>query len=408
MTTRIKIVSRWALLLVSACTTTVLAQTSSVEERLQRLENELGALRKENQQLRSELGLEGRAGQTIVKPAGREPVLSVGGMLQAQADFGDKGDARFATDNDRFYLRRARINLQGKFLEEFDFRIEGEFAGSLGEASGNRAQLTDAYINWNRYSFANVRVGQFKTPFGYEQLAADPKLFTIERSLPNDRLTVGRQIGVQVAGDVLDKKISYATGVFNGSGVNTSANDNEHFMWAGRVAATAWEGKLGKDDAKLTVGVDAYSTKDTGLASQPSEFGFDSVPGGTRDNIFTGRRQAGGLDTQFHVGRLDFWAEYLRARYKATDRLPSSSFDTEGWYVMAGYFVVPKELQALLKYESFDPNLNVANNSTRTWTVGANYFLKGDDIKLQLDYLITSIYGQPTNDKVIVRLQTLF
>src|SRR5882672_1469453 len=164
------------------------AQTS-LEERLQRLEGEVGSLRKENQQLRSELGLEARAGQTIVKPAGREPTLSIGGLLQAQADFGDKGDARFTSGNDRFYLRRARINAQGRFLEEFDFRLEIDLAGTLAEATGTRAQLTDVYITWNHFDFANVRAGQFKTPFGSEQLAPDPRLFTIERSLVNDRLT---------------------------------------------------------------------------------------------------------------------------------------------------------------------------------------------------------------------------
>jgi hypothetical protein len=41
-----------------------------------------------------------------------------------QAEAGDKGDARFGNDNDRFYLRRARLNATGKFLEEFDFRLE--------------------------------------------------------------------------------------------------------------------------------------------------------------------------------------------------------------------------------------------------------------------------------------------
>lgn len=381
----------------------------STEDRLERLENEIGALRKENQQLRSELGLPGRAGQTIVKPAGREPTLSVGGLLQTQADFGDKGDARFTSGNDRFYLRRARLNIQGKFLEEFDFRLEGEFAGSLAEATGNRAQLTDAYINWNRFDFANVRVGQFKTPFGYEQLAADPKLFSIERTLANDRLTVGRQIGVQVGGDFLEKQLSYATGVFNGTGVNTSANDNDKFMWAGRLSGVAWQGKLIGQDAKWTVGADAFTTSDSNLSGQPSEFGFDLVPGGTKDNTFAGKRKAGGLDTQFHVGALDLWVEYLRQRFKPLDRVPSGSLDSEGWYVQAAYFVVPKTLQAVIKYDDFDPNLNIETNGTRTWTLGANYFIKADDLKIQLDYLITDIAGQPSqNKKLILRLQTLF
>jgi phosphate-selective porin OprO and OprP len=385
------------------------AQNTSLEERLQRLEGEVGTLRKENQQLRSELGLEGKAGQTIIKPAGREPVLSVGGLIQAQADFGDKGDARFTTGNDRFYLRRARINIQGKFLEEFDFRLEGEFAGSLAESSGNRAQLTDAYVNWNKYEYANVRVGQFKTPFGYEQLAADPRLFSIERTLANDRLTVGRQIGVQAGGDFFDKQVSYATGVFNGSGVNTNGNDNNQMMWAGRVSAIAWQGKLAGQDTKWTVGADAFSSKDANLPGQAGEFGFDLVPGGTKDNIFAGRRTAGGLDTQFHTGPLDLWVEYLRARFEATDRIPSRSFDTDGWYIQAAYFVIPKDLQALVKYDRFDPNLNLADNSTRTWTFGLSYFLKGDDLKLQLNYLVSDIDGQPSkNTKLILRLQTIF
>jgi phosphate-selective porin OprO/OprP len=226
MTTRLKPFRFGSIL--AACgglASSAVAQNLSLDERLQRLESEVGALRKENQQLRSELGLEGRAGQTLVKPAGREPTLSIGGLLQAQADFGDKDDTRFTSGNDRFYLRRARINVQGKFLEEFDFRVETDFAGSLSEGTGNRAQLTDAYINWNRFDIANVRFGQFKTPFGYEQLYADPRLPMIERTLVNDHLTVGRQIGVQVGGDLFDKQGSYATGFFNGTGVNTSANE---------------------------------------------------------------------------------------------------------------------------------------------------------------------------------------
>jgi phosphate-selective porin len=385
------------------------AQTSPIEERLQRLESEIGALRQENRTLRAELGLEGRAGQTIVKPAGREPTLSVGGMIQAQSDFGDKGDARFASANDRFYLRRARLNLQGKFLEEFDFRIEGEFAGSLGETTGNRAQLTDAYVTWNRYDFANVRVGQFKTPFGYEQLYSDPRLFTIERSLANDRLTASRQIGVQAAGDLLDKKVSYATGVFNGTGVNTSANDNDKWFWAGRVGAVAWQGKVAGQDARWSVGANAYTDTDNNLAGQAGEFGFDAVPGGARDNTFTGRRKAGGLDTQLHLGPLDLWFEYLRARFKPVDAIPSRSFDADGWYLQAAYFVVPKTLQAVVKYDAFDPNLSLAANGASTWTFGANWFLKADDLKLQFDYLLSDIDGVAAqNKKLLVRLQTLF
>ena len=89
--------------------------------------------------------------QGTVKPAGKEPTLTIGGFIQAQADVGDQGDTRFTNDNDRFYLRRARLNATGRFLEEFDFRLEVDLAGSLSNTSALRAQMTDGFINWNRY-----------------------------------------------------------------------------------------------------------------------------------------------------------------------------------------------------------------------------------------------------------------
>ena len=147
--------------------------------------------------------------QIVVQPAGKEVSLKIGGLVQVQADIGDKGDGRLTTADDRIYLRRARLNAIGTFLEEFDFKLEVDASGSLGNnptiSSNLRVQLTDCYINWNKYSRANIRGGQFKTAYGYEQIYLYLRLYTIERSLANDRLTLGRQIGVQVNGDFLDK-----------------------------------------------------------------------------------------------------------------------------------------------------------------------------------------------------------
>jgi len=62
-----------------------------------------------------------------------------------------------------------------------------------------------------------------------------------------------------------------------------------------------------------------------------------------------------------------------------------------------------------VKYDDFDPNLSLDANSTNTWTFGANWYLKADDIKLQFDYLITDIDGVPAkNRKLLLRLQTIF
>ena len=92
-------------------------------------------------------------------------------------------------------LYSARINVQGSFPEHFDFKAELDVAGGLGSASGVRAQATDLYTQWTRYPLAQLRAGQFKTPYGYEHLFSDTKTLTIERSLASDRIAPGARGG---------------------------------------------------------------------------------------------------------------------------------------------------------------------------------------------------------------------
>jgi len=344
----------------------------------------------------------------VIKPAGKEPTLTFGGLLQVQLDVGDRGDSRFANDNDRFYLRRARFNATGRFLEEFDFRLELDLAGSLSNTASLRAQMTDGFINWNRYPGANVRAGQFKTPFGFEQLFGDPRLLTIERSLANDRLALNRQIGVQVGGDLLEKRLSYALGAFNGNSVNNNFNDDDRFLTVGRLSGVPWQGKIGSASASWAVGGNGFSAKDANVPL--SDLGLDSTPSTPdRDGIFSGERRGLGVDTQLQAGPFELWAEYLSVRFEPDSRLPRSSFDSDGGYVQGTYFILPNRLQAVLKYETFDPNSRRDDDETDTATLGATVYLKGHDLKLMLNYLRTEApVPLESQDKIIARLQVIF
>ena len=380
----------------------------TLEDRIRRLEARVDSLQHANGALRRDLGGEGLAGEPVVKPGGKEPVLQLGGLLQMQGEFGDQGDSRFAA-NDRFHLRRARLNAIGRFLEEFDFKLEAELTGTAGEAANLRAQVTDGYLNWNRHGFANLRLGQFKAPFGYEQLYSDARLYTIERSLVNDRLTLGRQIGAQVAGQLLEQRFGYSAGVFNGTSVNVSFNDNDHFLWAGRVDAVPYQGRWRASDVRWAVGGGAYATRDANLGGLPADFGFDAIPGGAADNLFTGDRIGWGVDSQFRIGSLDVWAEYLQAAFEPTNETPMTRIEADGAYVQAACFVVPKRLQAVAKWDRFDPLRHASGNTTSTWTLGLNYALKGDDLKLLVDWLAVDQETLPDAEyKILARAQVVF
>ncbi len=356
---------------------------ATIEERLKELETKVSQLSAENAALKKQVGLSDKGtGPALVTVAGKEKSLSIGGYLQVNGEAGEAADARFPA-NDRLLVRRARITLKGAFAEGFDFVFQSDFGNnSIGGVSGYRAQITDLAISWSKYTLATLTAGQFKTPYGYEQLLADTKTLTVERSLPNDSLTLSRQIGAMVSGTTSDKRLSYAAGLFNGNGVNNGANDNDQFLYVGRVNGTV----LSNDRAVVTLGANAFTTRDTGA--------------------FVGTRTGRGLDAQLVAGAAGLYAEWFRTHF---DRSSGIDTDAEGWSILGSWQLVPKTLQAVLRYETYDPNRALNGDDTHLWTIGANYFIKGDDIKLSVNYLLGDPAGPlPDQGRLLGRFQVIF
>src|SRR5438445_7363979 len=191
-----------------------------------------------------------------VHPGGSEFKLTLGGYLQINLEDGDVSafEGRFGQNalKDRFRLRRARINLTGDFAEQFDFKVEGDFENSDGINSNRTAfSGTDIFVNWHQFAEANIKAGQWKAPFGLEQITPDPTLLIIERSLPTGAITPERPVGVQLWGKPFaniwpDGKdfLTYYAAIFNGNGGNTTVNANNNFMYVGRLELLPWQGKL--------------------------------------------------------------------------------------------------------------------------------------------------------------------
>lgn len=374
------------------------AQVSGgVEERLQALEKQVQQLAKENTDLKKQLGWKESTPPVLTQPGGKEAKVTVGGFLQGQAEFGRASDPRWNGVRDRFFFRRARIYVAGSFAEDFDFKAELDLQGNtLGASTGNVARANEIYINWRKYPFANLRFGQLKPAYGGEALASDTNIMTIERSLSSDRLTDGRQLAVGAAGDLADKKFSYYAVVANGNGANVSANDNSKFSKSLRAVWTP----LATASDKLSIGVDGLWTDDVGVGK--SDFG---LPG----NLFTGSRSMRGADVFWTHGRFDFNAEWLHGTFRPLVPAPAAKFEAEGWQATAAFYVVPSKLRAVVREEQFDPNTAIGGNTIRTFTAGFNFYLKGEDLKLMVDYLSGHVPGS-SNDggRLVTRVQLIF
>ena len=195
--------------------------------------------------------------------------------------------------------------------------------------------------------------------------------------------------------------MSYALGMFNGNNLNNNWNDNENFMLVPRLEGVPLRGEFFGQPARWSLAGAAYYSDDNRFPLTP-----DLGPhAGT--NVFAGRRTGAAADTQLQIGPFDLWAEYLFTEYDPDG--PADTFSAQGWYVLAGYYVVPKRLQALVKYEQFDPNTDVSGDATDTWTLGVSYAVKGDNLKLYLNYLLADVPGhEEWEQKVLLRLQAAF
>src|SRR2546423_13964275 len=368
-----------------------------------------------------------------VQQRGPELKLVLGGFIQINFEDGDVSafEGRFGQTaiKDRFRLRRARLNLTGDFAEQFDFKMEGDFGQSDG-TSGNRTAFsaTDIWVNWHQIPALQVKVGQYKAPFGLDQPTPDTSLYTIERTLPTGAITPDRQIGAQLWGKPFtniwpEQKdlLTYYAGIFNGNGKNTTVNDNNNFMYVGRLESTLFKDVFGKGSF-LKLGADVLNSRD-GEGTNISQSGNLLVNSDGSLSPFTlpgaDERTAWSVDAWLKVGPFDLIGEYLQEKVngRTVNGVPPgfADFTTDGYYVTAGYFLIPKKLQAAVRGEDLNPGPK-GNDGIHSITGGLNYYIHGDDLKLMVNYIHTwsdfrdahPALGDDQFDEVIARVQVMF
>jgi len=88
---------------------------------------------------------------------------------------------------------------------------------------------------------------------------------------------------------------------------------------------------------------------------------------------------------------------------------------TNGYYVQGSYFLLPKKLQAVVKWEALNPG-QFGNDGIHSITGGLNYYIHGDNIKLMANYVHTwsdfreanPDLGEDQFDEVLLRMQVVF
>jgi phosphate-selective porin len=335
--------------------------------------------------------------------------VTVGGRWQAQyvgLGASIRGNPVNPVSTEHFLLRRIYLN----FSAQFDDGLSGVVSYDVANTSFNQA-----FIQWKQSPLFSVRAGLDKAPFGYEELISSGDLKAIERSVITnyiDNPNNGRRLGAS----------SYHTGIFftgayDGFFYNAALTNPERNEYSGDSNNTAilvnGLGGVGSTGTGTTNKFAAYANAgyggqfEVGGAKASYKLGYETgfLPdqGGPAATIGTGRDiTLDGVFLDTTVGAFSLLGEWESAKDDAGVKNGVSA-TPKGYWIQPSLKFTP-QWEGVVNYSVIDSNgRGVAlsdvirsapsggtMNKADEWYVGLNYYIKGNDVKLQTGY----IYGE--------------
>ena len=134
-------------------------------------------------------------------------------------------------------IRRARLFLSGNVLSpRLEYLVQLAFA-KVDFEPDSASPLYDAYVTSTYFRDLNVRIGQFRVPFGRARLISAFSLLMVDRSPATVELNLDRDVGIQVSSSDLfglGGRVGYQLGVFGGEGRNRLGG-GPGLLYVGRV-----------------------------------------------------------------------------------------------------------------------------------------------------------------------------
>ncbi len=266
-------------------------------------------------------------------------------------------------------IRRSRIELSGEVADNVDWAASYDFGGA-------RTNLRNAYVGVKDTAIGNVRGGQYKEPYGLEQLTSSNNITFIERSLMNS-FVPAFNAGVMVFDQASEERLTWAIGAFR-----TGTDDGEVSKGEGEYAVTARVTGLplynqdGKHYVHLGLGLSQRSPIDDSVtfgakpeANLAPNYVSATIPAESLTLI--------GAEAAWVSGPLSVQGEYTMA---AIDAPEGSSLepDLAGYYLQASYFLTG-ETRAYNKAGGYiaglkpDTNAFAKDGGNGAWELGLRY-----------------------------------
>ena len=321
------------------------------------------------------------------------------GAFQAQIGAYAQLDSAFYSDgptdfSDATQLRRTRLAVYGTVYQDWDYKVEADFAGTTTGGSFNDVTITDAYLRYTGFKPFSFTAGNFKVPFSLEAVSSAKYITFMERGLPFAFLTL-RALGGMVAAN--GDNWTASTGAF-GDTVTSENDDDEGKSVAARItyapffqsdrvlhfgASGAWREppQNAPADATMPCSADNSCADTVRFRSKPESNPInDSITGGRL--VDTGNIPGDvqyfslfGAELAGVYGPLSFQGEYIRTD---VDRSVGDSLVFDGYYGYVSWFLTGESRNYKADKGIFDilvPNkpFSLTSGGLGAWELGARF-----------------------------------
>ena len=341
--------------------------------------------------------------------------LEVGARIQLQYKVDDPAAGQKTDD---IFFRRLRVRVAGSMHKDWKGQVEWDMARATGD---NELSVKETWMLYSGWKNLTLRLGNSSFPFSREFMTPYTKQQLVERTFVGDLNygTPDKNVGFHLRGNNGDKKLTYRASASIGSvraddtrlrfntPVNDSANHSDGYMVGGRIDyhplgfVKFMQGDF-SGKTRFTVGAAAYTWNNDGDVAIDPALAPEEVDTITAFELSGAFRSHGfSIDAQYN----SFDAELLDASHTGglyrNGKTNLTNAAVEGGYMFAN------TIELVAGYQTQDAD-NYASSWNRT-SVGANWFIKQNDIKVQLSYRIgENLDGATGNDKDEIFLQAQF
>ena len=240
-----------------------------------------------------------------------------------------------------------------------------------------QTMFSDTYIGTNKIPHHRIQIGYFRPKVGHEGTLSTYVIPFLNRAQISREFGTVRKIGGKIEGDY--KYLDYNLGLYSsGTFFKDFFPGAEFDGWINIKPLANTKGKYGN----LKIG--------------------GGLQGGHRDNDYCVTGAYVGWEYKKFMANFE-WAS-------ANGYNGNSGYSTknhaDGFYGTIGYMLT-KKLQLLARYDQFDPNKHVTKNTRKEYSVGLNYFIKGQALKLILNYVFCDNQGTRDSHRIIIGTQII-